>query len=242
MPPQFDYELPSLRLLPIDFPDYNSIDSIDSQNVIRLGLHNKLQTRRNGQVADALDWNVYTDWRIRPQRDQSTFSDLFSDLVLRPRSWLTLESLVRFDMSDRDFNLAFHSLTIQPSDLWSWTLAHYYLRDDFRPVPTALGEGNNLVLNSFQYKLNENWALRAYQRYDLRKGRMQEQGYTIYRDMQSWTAALTFRIRDTTTGPEDFGVAFTFSLKAFPRFGLGSDALHPATLLGAQPPFGERSF
>src|SRR5207247_9015260 len=40
--PQFDYELPSLRLLPIEFPDYNAIDSIDSQNVLRLGLRNKL--------------------------------------------------------------------------------------------------------------------------------------------------------------------------------------------------------
>jgi hypothetical protein len=60
--------------------------------------------------------------------------------------------------------------------------------------------------------------------------------------MRSWTAALTFRIRDTTTGSDDFGVAFTFSLKAFPRFGLGSDALHPATLLGAQPPTGSPGF
>ena len=48
--PQFDYELTSLRPLPIDFPDYNSIDSIDSQNVMRLGLHNKLQTKREGQA------------------------------------------------------------------------------------------------------------------------------------------------------------------------------------------------
>src|SRR5206468_8485353 len=32
--PQFDTEVPSLRLRPIDFPDYNTIDSIDSQNVL----------------------------------------------------------------------------------------------------------------------------------------------------------------------------------------------------------------
>ena len=44
--PQFDTELPSTRLLPIEFPDYNAIDSIDAQNVLRLSLHNKLQTKR----------------------------------------------------------------------------------------------------------------------------------------------------------------------------------------------------
>ena len=47
--PQFDYQLPSLRLLPITMPDYNSIDSIQGENVFRFGLHNKLQTKREGK-------------------------------------------------------------------------------------------------------------------------------------------------------------------------------------------------
>ena len=44
--PQFDYELPSTRLLPLDYPDYNAIDSIDSQNVVRLGLRDN--SKRSG--------------------------------------------------------------------------------------------------------------------------------------------------------------------------------------------------
>ena len=164
---------------------------------------------------------------LRPQRDQKTFADLFSDLVLRPRSWLTLESVTRYDIAGGKFRLAFHSATVQPNDLWSWSLAHYYLRDDFRPSPTAWGEGNNLIINSMFFKLNENWAFRTSQRFDARRGRMEEQDYTVYRDLRSWTAALTFRVRETLAGPQDFGVAFTFSLKAFPRFGVGSDTAHP---------------
>jgi LPS-assembly protein len=74
--PQFDYELPSLRLLPFEFPEYNSIDSIDSQNVIRFGLRNKLQTKRDGQLEDLLRWELFTDWRMRPRTNQTTFSDL----------------------------------------------------------------------------------------------------------------------------------------------------------------------
>jgi hypothetical protein len=228
--------MPSLRLLPIEFPDYNAIDSVDSQNVMRLGLHNKLQTKRGGEVVTFLDWNLYTDWRLRPQRDQSTLADLYSDVILKPRSWVTLESLTRYDIRSGQFRLAFHSLTLQPNDVWSWTLAHFYLRDDLRTIPTALGAGNNLITSSMFYRLNENWGFRAAQRFDARDGRMQEQSYTVYRDLRSWTAALTFRVRDNLTGPQDFGVAFTFSLKAFPRFGLGSDTVRPATLLGTQPP------
>jgi len=40
--PQFDYELTNtFGLLPLEFPDDNAIDSIDSQNTIRFGLNNR---------------------------------------------------------------------------------------------------------------------------------------------------------------------------------------------------------
>lgn len=54
--PQFDYELPARRLLPIEYPDYNAVDSVDSQNVLRLGLRNMLQTRRNDRIDDVVAW------------------------------------------------------------------------------------------------------------------------------------------------------------------------------------------
>jgi LPS-assembly protein len=65
--PQFDSELPSLLILAIQFPDYNDIDSMDSQNVIRFGLRNTLQTKRDGQLDNLLDWNLLLDWRLNPR-------------------------------------------------------------------------------------------------------------------------------------------------------------------------------
>jgi hypothetical protein len=230
--PQFDYELPSLRLLPIEYPDYNAIDSIDSQNVIRFGLRNRLQTKRGGRVENLLSWDVYTDWRLRTRTNQTTFADLYSDLIFRPRSWITLESQTRYDIDRGVFRLAFHNLTLQPNDNWSWGLGHWYLRDDFSPSLTALGQGNNLIRSTLFYRLNENWALRASQHFEARTGRMEEQFYTLYRDFRSWTGALTFRVRDNSTGSDDYTVAFTFSLKAMPRYGLGGDAVRPEQLLG----------
>jgi len=231
--PQFDYELASLRLLPINFPDYNSIDSIDSQNVIRWGLRNKLQTKRDGQIANVVNWDVYTDWRLKPHSDQTTFSDLYSDLTLTPRSWLSLESLTRFDISSGNLRMSFTTLSIQPNETWSWRIGHYYLRDDVSPSPTALGLGNDVISSTLHYRLNENWGFRASHYFDVRTGRLQEQSYTVYRDMRSWTAALSFLVRQQTTGkPEDYTVAFTFSLKAFPRFNLGTEAGGPYSLLG----------
>ena len=230
--PQFDSELPSLTLLPIEFPEYNSIDSIDSQNVLRFGLRNQLQTKREGRVEDLLDWQLYTDWRLKPRTGQRTYADLYSDLSLIPRSWIILESQTRLDLNTGKWNMLLHTLTLKPNDVWSWTLGHFYLRDDFQDVPTATGEGDNVFTSALFFRLNENWGTRATQHFDIRSGRLQEQYYSLYRDMRSWTAAITAGVRDNGTGPKDYSVAFTFSFKAMPKFGVGGDSVKPYSLLG----------
>jgi len=232
--PQFDYELPSLRLLPLEYPEYDSIDSIDSQNVLRFGLRNQLQTKREGQVVDLLDWQLFTDWRLRPRSDQRTFADLYSDLSFAPRSWITLESQTRLDLNTGNFNLLLHTLTLQPSDVWSWTLGHFYLRDDFSRLPTALGQGDDVFTSALFFKLNENYSARAVHHFDVRSGRLQEQYYSLYRDFRSWTAAITGGIRDNGIGVKDYSLVFTFSFKAKPKFGVGGDSVKPYSMLGLQ--------
>jgi lipopolysaccharide assembly outer membrane protein LptD (OstA) len=235
--PQFDYQLPSLALLPIEFPEYNSIDSINSQNVIRYGLRNQLQTKRNGQLEDLLDWQLYVDWNLKPQQsqNQTTFSDLYSDLLFRPRSWIRFESQTRFDINPSvDSRFLLHTLTLQPNDVWSWTIGHFYLRNDFSPSPTALGQGDNAVMSAFFLRFNENWSARAVEQYDVRSGRIQEQYYSLYRDFRSWTAAITGGVRDNPGGPLDYSIAFTFSIKAMPKFAVGGDTVRPYSMLGLQ--------
>lgn len=230
--PQFDYQLPALRMLPIDFPDYNSLDSIDSQNVIRLGLRNRLQTKRGGKIENFFYWDLCTDWRLDPESGQTTFSDLFTDLLLRPRSWLLLESQMRYDVPDGQVNVAYQNLTFRPNNVWSWGIGHLYSRDDPSTSTTSLQEGQNSLTSIFFLRLNENWGFRMAHQYDIQGDWLQQQSYSIYRDLRSWTAALTVRYEDNRTSPDDFSVAFTFSIKAAPRYNIGEDAVNPAGLLG----------
>lgn len=227
--PQFDTEIPSLRLLPVDFPDYNAIDAIDSQNVVRLGLFNKVQTKRKGEIDHILHWRLFTDWRLDKREGQATFADVFSDFDFRPRSWLTLSSETRTDVENGDLTFAHHRLTIEPNDVWSLSLGHLYVKDDTLFGPDS---GNNLIRTSLYYRLNENWAARLTHHYEARDGTMEEQYYTIYRDLRNWTSALTFRVRDRRDGRDDITIAITFSLKAFPRYGLGHDRVEHSLLLG----------
>ncbi len=226
--PQFDYQLTNnLRMLPIDFPDYNSIDSINSENALRYGLNNRLQTKRNGELDDLVNWGVYMDWNLRPRTDQSTFSDIYSDFSLKPRSWLTFNSATRYSIENEQFNLAQHTISFQPGSTWSWTVGHLYVRTG--PI---LGPGDNLYTSLFFYRLNENWGTRLAHYFDASTGTLQEQDYTIYRDLRSWTAALTFRELNNLSKGKDYAVAFTFSFKSFPRFPLGQDTVRSASLVG----------
>jgi lipopolysaccharide assembly outer membrane protein LptD (OstA) len=226
--PQFDYELDSFRLLPIEFPENTSIDSIDSQNAIRFGLRNRLQTQRREGLENLVNWALLMDWRLDPRPDQRTYSDLYSDFDFRPRSWLTLSSEVRYDINETTLRMANHSLSVEPSDRWSWRFGHRYLLSMPGQGPES---GNNLFTSSLRYKLNENWSLRAVQYFEARDGNMDEQFYVVQRDFRSWTSALVFRMRNSRLGSDDYTIAAMFSLKAFPRSGLNSDRDYHHTLL-----------
>jgi hypothetical protein len=68
--------------------------------------------------------------------------------------------------------------------------------------------------------------------FNAQTGRLQQQAYTCYRDLRSWTAALTFRVQDNVGSSPDFTFAFSLSLKANPATRVGEDAVSASHLVG----------
>jgi len=233
--PQFDYQYPTLRLLPIEFPEYNSIDSIGRQNVLRLMLRNKLQTKRVDGIEDLVNWSIYADWNLS-RGTNFAFSDVYSDLDFRPRSWLTLNSSTAFDLADSRWRSAIERIVAKPTAALTLSLGYYYLMNndpEFQTYPGQDLPGHNLITFDMYYRLNENWAARISEQYEAQDGAMQQQLYSVYRDLRSWTSALTFRVTQGPNQPTDFSVVVTFSLKAFPRYPLNRDNDRPGLLLGS---------
>ncbi|HEY1490045.1 MAG TPA: hypothetical protein VGF90_03305, partial [Verrucomicrobiae bacterium] len=194
--------------------------------------------KRDGQLDKLLDWNLTIDWRLDPSSNpnnldepfspQQSFSDLYSDLEFKPRSWLTLESQIREDVEQGILHFAFDQLTFAPGERWSWGLGFYYLRDGFG----GFNQNAHSITSTMYYRFDDNWGFRMGDYFDAADGRLQEQIYTIYRDMRSWTGAVSFRVIDNSTGPTDVTVAVTFSLKATPSQALGQDTANPSSLFG----------
>ena len=106
-------------------------------------------------------------------------------------------------------------MIFQPNPTWSVSLGHRYLAND-----PALGPdgGHNLIYDRVYYRFNENWAVRMSHYFEARDGVMEEQSYTLYRDLRNWTSALTFRHRQNRVGrPDDYTIGLSFSLKFAPR-------------------------
>ena len=181
-------------------------------------------------MQNLLKWALVTDWRVDRRPDQTRFSDIYSDIDFSPRRWIVLNSELRYDVGNSEFNGANHSITLLPDDRWSLKLGHRYFRGapEFGP-----DSDNNTIYETVYYRLNENWGVRMSHHFEARDGTMEEQMYTLYRDFRSWTGALSFRVRGNRIGPDDYSVAFTFSLKSFPARKVGSDSSAPSYLLGS---------
>ena len=126
--------------------------------------------------------------------------------------------------------MTFQQLTFAPNDRWSWGLGYWYLRGG------TWGNGtwtqNNLVTSTMFVRLGDNWGGRLTQNYNIVTQRLQDDMITIYRDLRSWTSALTLRVSNNEGSSADVTIAVVFSLKASPSVPLGEDTANRYHLVG----------
>ena len=88
---QFDRVQPSTKLNPIDFPQFTSIDSIDNWTVARVGVRNRLQTRRDDLTVSWLELETFFDVNFDNPFDQARITRTSStSSALRRCPWATL--------------------------------------------------------------------------------------------------------------------------------------------------------
>lgn len=218
----FDDRLPSTRLAPLNFPDYNSIDSIGRQAVIRYGVDNKLQTKRDGQNLDLVDWATYMDFDADRNFSTTThdnLSNVFNDIKITPLPWLALNSQLSSNIYDGRYSEYNNSISWQITRAYRVRFGNSYIsHSDLFP------DSDLFTLNNF-YRINEHWQVETEHDFEASNGQLQQQEYTIYRDLSAWQMATTFRQRYVSDKQNDLAIYVSFTLKAFPSLDLTTNPL-----------------
>ncbi|NCF85320.1 MAG: hypothetical protein GWQ08_07275 [Verrucomicrobiaceae bacterium] len=210
--PRIDRLTPSTQLRPIDISKYTATDDLSPWNVLRLGVRNVLQTKRDGQTHNWLQLNTYLDTFLEDPEASRTYSNLFNELVWHPLPWLKLEmdSQLPIFADEQDFVEVNSRLRYMPTKNMEFILSHRFLSDH-----PFFGD-SNLLNFRFYTKINENWGFGTYHRYELDDNTLELQQYSIHRDLGSWTAAFGGLARDNR-GEREYGVVFALSLNDLPR-------------------------
>jgi LPS-assembly protein len=219
----FDDRLYSTQLQPLDWTEYNSVDSIDKEAVVRLGFWNKIQTKRNGVNYDLLSWQTYGDadffHNFSSATPTSTFSNVFNDIRFYPTPQLQFRSFSALDFYGHGYNEIDNSVTWSPDPSFQIGFGDNYINHS-----QIFQDSNDLNLTLF-YRINEHWQVETQHQFEAQDGRLQLQQYTIYRDLDAWKLALTASDAEDDNGKGDEAVYFSLTLKAFPQYNLHTPKL-----------------
>lgn len=209
---EFDRFEPSTQLRPIDFPDFNSIDSIASWTVWRLGVRNRLETRRDDVTVTWFELETFADINIDNPYDRRPYSNLFNKVRFTPLPWASLSIDSQIPAFNKGFTEVDTSISVQPIADLQVSVGHRYLNGN------PFFDNSSLFVVGGYYRLTDNWGVGFQEQYEGTTRTFEQQRYSVYRDLTNWVASFGAVIRDNS-GVTEYGVLLTFTLKAFPKFG-----------------------
>lgn len=197
------------RYMPVGIPAWNAVDAIDRQHLVRFGLRQKLQTRRDEQTWDLVELEGWTDWRVEREDGEDEFNDVFGTMRVRPTRWLWLDLFTRYNLEADRFQEWNTAVRVSRGDQWAAGLANRYLRDD-----------SNLIIADVAVRLTRRWVFQVYQRVDMHDGEWESQDYVLRQETHDWYIHYGFRHRSQRLRDDEFAVYFAVTLKAFPNVGI----------------------
>ncbi len=211
----FDNRLYSTQLQPLDWTEYNSIDSIDREAVVRFGVWNKIQTKRDGVNYDLATLETYADadfdHNFSAATPSSTLSNLFNKLTISPTREFSFVSSSALDINGDSYNEMDNQITWSPDPSLKITVGDSYINHS--PI---FPDGNQAILDVF-YRMNEHWQFEGQEQLEATTGRLQNQQYTVYRDLDAWQLGMTYSDSELNS-QSNRTVYLSLTLKAFPKY------------------------
>lgn len=211
----------SLRLEPNARPDelyqFDSVDTLDELHQLRLGVRNKLQTKRDNRAVDAADVNLFTTLKLNAEDDEPVLDLLNLDSDFRPTAWMLLELDGAYSLEDALLTRLNSRFSLIRKDYWRLGVEHRYRE----------AESNLLAADATIYP-NRKWAFNLFGRYEFEESRLEEQGGYVQRTLDCLGIRLGASVlpgyarADGTAREDEYRVLLEVWLTAFPNVGLGS--------------------
>lgn len=183
--PYADYTyIPEPNLLPSQLYQFDDLDKLDRRNDVRIGMRNKLQTKRR-EIFDLIKADFWTYYRLDPEDDEEDFDNLFFDVRSKPYNWVELEIEGEYNHHESELESFNTRLTLSEHSFWSSSLEHRYSRD------------NNSLLNaSVMINPYINWGFRAFTRYEFEDSELEAWGVAVRRTIDCVAVELGFEWED----------------------------------------------
>lgn len=187
----------------VDLADRPDTDTITERQVAQFGIRNTLETRdpRLG-TRELLRADIFSDWREDLATTAGGSSGIYAHLAWNPKSWLAVESLLKFDNSLSDHLGSATWVRINSGDLWKATAG---LSDLSEGIPARQ------AFATYSIRLNSAYRVSLSGTYDLMSGSFIERHLMLGQKIgNSWDLEYGLSQRVSSQGDGSLG----FSVRA----------------------------
>lgn len=155
--------IPEPSVLPEQLYQFDNVDRIDKRHDVKIGMRNKLQTKRRERVHDLVDLDIWSTYRIEREEEENEFSDVHFDTELRLAEWWMMDFDGTYDSYEGTVNRFNTELTFLAKNETRLGFEYRYQQDERDQLAVELA----LFPNS-------SWSLDAYGRYAFDRNEMEE--------------------------------------------------------------------
>src|SRR6266487_4006014 len=146
---QFDRFEPSTQLRAIDFPQFTTIDSIDNWTVWRVGVRNRLETRRDDQTVTWFELDSFFDVNFDNPYDRTNYSNFFNNIRFTPLPWVSFAVNSQVPAFAKGFTEVNTIASVQPIANLQLSVGHRYLNDN------PFFQNSSLFVVGGYYRIND---------------------------------------------------------------------------------------
>lgn len=215
--PYTDYTyVPEPNIRPDRLYQFDEIDALDRRNDVKFGVRNRLQTKRDKQVLDVVDFDIFTTYSFEEADKDEPFSNVGWDGEFFLTDALRIYTDGEYDLYASQIH-TFNSRLQFKQDMFRAAIENRYLVND-----------SNLMISNLGWAPNKRWEFGVYDRFEFETSRLEEQGVTIARTYDCMVVTVGggvlpgYTRDDGSKQSEEFRFTFQLWFSAFPNVKLGS--------------------